>query len=129
MPHTVLKVGRLFSEECWIIDTTGCQYGFQDTLVPYSKYVAEHSCRIVSEPETYDATETKDLDVFLTLPFMTRTRVQRENLKMERRARLHFASFVNAHVGETMLNGSTAEFKDKFDTFIHELKLHMLKLR
>jgi len=126
LPHTVLKVGRLYANEVWIIDTTGCQYGFRDVLVPFKKYVADKSCRISSEPTTYDSTETKDLDYFSTLPFLNRTRAQRSDKKLERQARLHFALFVNRCVSKDMLNGSAAEFKDKFDSFVSELKLHML---
>ena len=124
----MLKVGRLFANEAWIIDTTGCQYGFRDVLVPFGKYVADKLCRISSEPTTYDATETKDLDYFSTLPFLNRTRAQREDKKLERQARLHFAVFVDTLVSKDMLNGSAAEFKDKFDGFVYELKLHMLNL-
>jgi len=61
-PHTVLRVGRLFADETWILDTTGCQYGFRDVLIPCTKYLADKECRIEREPTTYDATETKDLD-------------------------------------------------------------------
>jgi hypothetical protein len=121
-------VGRLFSNEAWIIDTTGCQYGFQEVLVPFEKYLADKSCRILNNPTTYDATETKDLDYFSTLPFMNRTRAQREDRKLERQARLHFADFVNTHVGGDILNGSAAEFKDKLDSFVYKLKLYMLNL-
>ncbi|KAF2189957.1 hypothetical protein K469DRAFT_562360 [Zopfia rhizophila CBS 207.26] len=128
LPHTVLKVGRLFSNEAWILDTAGCQYGFQEVLVPFEKYLADKSCRILNDPATYDATETKDLDYFSTLPFLNRTRAQREDKKLERQARLHFADFVNTHVGGDILNGSAAEFKDKLDSFVHGLKLHMLNL-
>jgi hypothetical protein len=124
----VLKVRRVFANEAWIIDTTGCQYGFRDVLVPFEKYVADKSCRITSEPTTYDATETKDLDYFSTLPFMNKTRAQREDKQRERQARLHFAVFVNTRVSKDVLNGSAAEFKDKFDSFAYELKLHMLNL-
>ena len=128
MPHTVLKVDRLFANEAWILDVAGCQYGFREALVPLEKYLADKSCRIVSEPTTYDATETKDLDYFSTLPFLNKTRAQREDKKMERQARLHFAVFVNKHVSQDILDGSAAEFKDKLDSFVHELKLHMLNL-
>ena len=129
MPHTVLKVGRPFANEAWILDTAGCQYGFRDVLVPFEKYVADKSCRVVSEPTTYDATETKDLDYYLTLPFLNSTRSQREDMKAERQARLHFAVFVNSRVSKDMLNGSAAEFKDRFDSFVYELRLHMLNLK
>ena len=128
MPHTVLKVGRLFANEAWILDTAGCQYGFREVLVPFEKYFADRSCQIVNEPTTYDATETKDLDYFSTLPFLNSTRAQREDQKLERQARLHFAVFVNTHVSKDILDGSGAESEEKLDSFVHELKLHMLKL-
>jgi len=63
---------------------------------------------------------------FSTLPFLNWTRAQREDKKLERQARLHFALYVNTYVSKDMLNGSAAEFKDKFDSFVSELKLHML---
>ncbi|CZR53705.1 uncharacterized protein PAC_03585 [Phialocephala subalpina] len=126
--HTVFKVGRLFANESWILDTTSCQYGFQDVLIPFDKYVADKSCRNLSDLNTYDANETKDLDYFETLPFLNRTRAQREDKKLERRARIHFAVFVNTRVSKDILNGSAVEFKDKLDSFVCELKLHILTL-
>jgi hypothetical protein len=128
MPHTVLKVGRLPTNETWIIDTAGCQYGFREVLVPFEKYLVDKSGRILNKPTTYDATETKDLDFFATLPFMNKTRAQREDKKLERQARLQFAVFVNTHVNKDILDGFAAEFKVKSDTFVHELKSHMLDL-
>ena len=125
MPHTVLKVGRLFSNEVWIIDTAGCQYGFQEALVPFQKYIADRSCKMLHDPITYDASETKDLDCFSTLPFMNKTKAQREDRRLERKARLRFADFVNMHVDTDILNGSPAEYKDKSDKFLQDLKLHM----
>ena len=124
----MLKVGRLFANETWIIDTAGCQYGFREVLVPFEKYLGDKSCRIVNEPTTYDGTETKDLDYFSTLPFLNRTRAQREDGKLERQARLHFAVFVDAHDSKNILDGSAAEFKDKLDSFVHDLTLHMQNL-
>ena len=73
-------------------------------------------------------TEMKDLDYVSTLPFLNRTRAQREDKKLERQARLHFAIFVNTHVSKDILDGSAAEFKDKLDSFVHKLNLHMLNL-
>ncbi len=121
-------MGRLFADEAWIIDTAGCQYGFRDVLVPFEKYIADKSCRFSSDPTTYDATETKDLDYFSTLPFLNRTRAQREDKKLERQARLHFAVFVHTRVIKDILSGSAAEFTVKFDNFVYELKVHMLNL-
>ncbi len=128
VPHTVLKVRRLFADEAWILDPAGCQYGFREILVPFEKYLQDKACQIVNEPTTYDATETKDLDYFSTLPFLNVTRAQREDRELERKARLHFAVFVNTHVSKDILDGSALESKNKLDSFAHELKLHMLSL-
>lgn len=127
-PHTVLRVKRLFAGEAWIVDTTGCQYGFRDVLVPFEKYLADKACRISSEPTTYDATETKDLDYFSTLPFLNKTRAQREGRELERKSRLHFAVFVDTRLGKDLLDGSDADFQDKFGDFTCGLKSHMLSL-
>lgn len=125
-PHTVLRVNPLFVNETWILDTTGSQYGFQDVLIPYDRYIKDKGCRVSSEPTTYDAIETKDLDYFETLPFMTANWAQRENLKVDRRARLHFAAFVDTFVHQDMIDGSDAQFEAKFDFFILALKLHLM---
>ncbi len=127
-PHTVLKVTARSSKEAWIIDVAGCQYGFREVLVPYKMYLADRSCRITSQPTTYDATETKDLDFFATLPVLNKTKAQREDLRLERRARIHFAEFVKAHGGKDILGGTATEFKEKLDTFAQDLKLHIMKL-
>jgi hypothetical protein len=97
-------------------------------LIPFEKYIADKSCRISSEPNTYDVNETKDLNYFSTLPFLNRTRAQREDKKLERQARLHFAVFVDTRVSKDILYGSAAEFTEKIDSFVCELKLHMLDL-
>ena len=128
IPHTVLKVGRLFADEACILDIAGCQYEFREVLIPFEKYLVDKSCRIVNKPTTYDATETKDLDYFSTIPFLNKNQAQREDAKLERQARLHFAVFVDKHVSKEVLDGSTTEFKAKLDKFVHELKLHMLNL-
>src|SRR6202012_3036498 len=104
--HTVLKVRSRFADEAWILDTAGCQYGFRDVLVPFEKYIVEKSCRPSNKPTTYDATETKDLDYFSTLPFLNQTRAQREDNRLERRARLHFALFVDTQASSNILKGS-----------------------
>ena len=116
------------TEETWILDTAGSQYGFIDALVPYNKYMAENSCRIVSAPATYEWTETKDLDYYATLEFMNKTRAQRENRRDERRSRLHFARFIDHDIEEDVLHGSAADWKDKINRFVAALRAHLLKL-
>ncbi|KAL2825784.1 hypothetical protein BDW59DRAFT_161455 [Aspergillus cavernicola] len=127
-PHTVLKVELLRSQETWVIDTTGRQYGFREVLVPYAEYVAEKECRIVGPPAGYFATETKDLDFFLTLPFMTGTKAQRDGLEVERRHRMGFASFVDTAVEKGILHGSVVRFGGKLEGFKGELRAHLLQV-
>lgn len=124
VPHTVIIVGRLFVGETWVIDTTGCQYGFQDVLVPFKRYLEDHQCRMLGERTTYDATETKDLDYYAQFPFMN-TPLQKEDRKIERRARLHFAKFVDAQIAPDILQGSSEVFEGKRLSLESDLKLHM----
>jgi len=126
--HTVLKVRRLFANEAWILDSAGCQYGFREVLVPFEKYLSDKSGPTLNEPTTYDTSETKDIEYFAALSFMNRTQAQREDDKLEREARLHFAVFVHTQVNQDILNGSAAGFKDKLGRFVQELRLHMLSL-
>ncbi|KAF2824876.1 hypothetical protein CC86DRAFT_48047 [Ophiobolus disseminans] len=126
--HTVLNVRPRLTGETWVVDTAGSQYGFRDVLVPFDKYIADTLGRIVSAPATYDSTETKDLDYYATLGFMNKTEAQQQNLCEERKARLHFARFVDQGVGEEVLRGSTVEWKDKPDEFAAGLKAHLMEL-
>ncbi|KAH7207876.1 uncharacterized protein BKA55DRAFT_529940 [Fusarium redolens] len=125
-PHTVIKVELLFTTESWIIDTTGCQYGFREVLVPFDKYIADKVCQLLGDPTTYNWTETKDLDYFSTLPSMNRSRAQKQDREVERKARLHFADFVDRCVDAGILDGSTSEFKNNLASFGDKLKTHML---
>lgn len=43
-PHTMIKVGLLYTIGSWTIGTTGCHYGFREILVPFNKYIADKSC-------------------------------------------------------------------------------------
>lgn len=118
-------VGRLFSDETWVLDTAGSQFGFQDVLVPYRKYVDEKACRIINDPTTYDANETKDLDYFSTLPFMNISSAQKADQKLERKNRLHFATFVDNQDTEKLLGGADYQFKNGLDNYVRLLSLHM----
>ena len=134
-PHTVLilelKTDGIGNEK-WIIDATGCQYGFRDVLVPFDKYFEEKACHDLKRSHPYDANETKDIDYFLTLPFMAATSQQRNTLMGQRAARLHFAAFVKTCIDKGgavsnnyVLSGSTADFQTKLNVFVRDLKDHM----
>lgn len=128
LPHTIIKVSRPFNPESWVLDTTGCQYGFEEVLVPFSKYIADRECQIVGEGSAYDATETKDLDYFASIQAMNMTKAQRDDLAEERRARLRFAEFVELYVDKSVLDGSDAAFGKKLEAFKSLLRSHMLGL-
>ncbi|CAI7570759.1 unnamed protein product [Penicillium viridicatum] len=125
-PHTVLKIGRVESNETWIIDTTGCQHGFQEVLVPFAKYFHDNECRILCGPRIYDACETKDLEYLSTLHAFNQTKAQRQDMRLERLTRHHFAVFVYITVHDDFLVGSDADYKRKLDRFVNELKTHMV---
>ncbi|KAF5660344.1 hypothetical protein FCIRC_12146 [Fusarium circinatum] len=125
-PHTVIKVRLLFTKELWIIDTAGCQFGFREVLFPFNKCIADKACQVVDEPTTYNWTETKDLDYFSTLPSMNNSRAQKQDREVERKARLHFADFVDRHVKANILDGSASEFGNKLASLVERLKAHML---
>nr|RBQ99809.1 hypothetical protein FVER53263_09338 [Fusarium verticillioides] len=124
--HTVIKVGLLSSTESWVIDTAGCQYGFREVLAPSNKYIADKACRVEGAPTPYNWTETKDLDYFSTLPLMNSSRAQKQDREVERKARLHFADFVDRHVNVNILDGSASEFSNKVASLVERLRIHML---
>ncbi|KAF5614163.1 zinc finger MYND-type [Fusarium subglutinans] len=121
----MIKIDLLSTKELWIIDTAGCQYGFREVLVPFNKYIADKACQVGGKPTTYNWTETKDLDYFSTLPFMN-SRAQKQDREVERKARLHFADFVDRHVKANILDGSASEFSNKLASLVERLKIHML---
>jgi hypothetical protein len=125
-PHTLIKVGLPYTMESWIIDTAGCQYGFREFLIPFNKYIADKHCQLLGAPTAYNWTETKDLDYFSTLSAMNKSRAQKQDREVERKARLHFANFIDTYVGADMLDGSTSEFNEKLASFGNMLKTHML---
>ncbi|KAJ7894071.1 hypothetical protein B0H13DRAFT_2036920 [Mycena leptocephala] len=137
-PHTVLKVFLRSSGETWIVDTSGCQYGFRDVLSPFDRYLAD-KCAFQGQPTScsYTASETTDLDVIESLLMQERTdigmRIMRDSFDQQRKGRLHFAAFVDQRVGSGKdcfdpskdLDGSAPEFQHKFEKFTAELKTHM----
>lgn len=80
---------------------------------------------MVNDPTTYDANETRDLDFFSTIPAMNISSAQKKDRAVERKMRLHFATFVDTQVDEKMLSGSNGDFNDRLDSFVHRLSLHM----
>jgi hypothetical protein len=44
---------------------------------------------------------------------------------LERRARLHFAAFVDRRMGNGMLDGSEEDFEARFSDFVENLRSHL----
>lgn len=128
-PHTVLKVRQLHSEEDWIIDPAGCQYGFRVPLAPFQKYLDDHECQVISPPLHYAWTETRDIEYYSMM--LPGTKAQRLDQKVERNARLHYAAFIDKHFGNgsvtirRLLDGTMAQFQDELDDVVGKLREHM----
>ncbi|KAJ7636661.1 hypothetical protein FB45DRAFT_907040 [Roridomyces roridus] len=138
-PHTVLIV-RLHNNEAWIIDTAGTQYGFKEVLVPFERYIKDRaSSNFVNGPPTkYTACETTDLD-FMKEFFPDYPKAGLDILEKEKKARLHFARFVENRVGVRKgrdlkdsvfdpskdFGGSKEEFDTKFGELMKEMKRHL----
>lgn len=88
--------------------------------------VLSNKCRILDRPRAYDACETKDLDYLSTLHIFNKTKAQRQDMRLERLTRHHFAVFIYMNVHEDFLVGSCADYKNKIDRFVNELKAHMV---
>ncbi|XEV04448.1 hypothetical protein FSHL1_009735 [Fusarium sambucinum] len=131
-PHTSIKVNMLSPTETWVIDTTGCQYGFRETLVPYGKYMATRDCKLRQDLENeslYTWFETRDLDSWpKSKKSLGESPAQTQDREEERKARLHFANFVKKDVSVDILDGSPAEFKEKVISFRYMLSKHMMGL-
>uniref|UniRef100_A0A0D2XAS8 Uncharacterized protein n=1 Tax=Fusarium oxysporum (strain Fo5176) TaxID=660025 RepID=A0A0D2XAS8_FUSOF len=46
--HTIVEATLDSSGERWLIDITGCQYGFRDILLPLKKYITQNNCSSTS---------------------------------------------------------------------------------
>lgn len=119
--HTVLFMEIDRSDEVWILDPTGAQYGIQDVFVPWKHYMNEYACRFIGH-YPYHATETGDLDHFATLPEAKKVATK---IAVERQARVVFASFVDRLVVGDLLDVSETEFKRGVEEFQENLKEHM----
>ncbi|GLA16062.1 hypothetical protein AnigIFM62618_002623 [Aspergillus niger] len=123
MPHSVLKVDLQLSSftESWIVDLTGAQYGFQEVLVPFLKYTENKECELAGPPESFDLTQTHDLNILIEeYP----SGVRRAIACAERPARLRFAAFVDT-IDKKILEGSLGEFENKLSVFRLALRQHM----
>ncbi|KAI2768754.1 hypothetical protein F4815DRAFT_498008 [Daldinia loculata] len=129
--HTILLVWA--SGEGWVVDITGCQFGFRDILVPLDSYFKKRVKSLVRGPFAYTEHETSDLDVFDSKLALNDTDKKRLKAAHERAGRLHFAKFVQERFdryesprpSEELLSGTPEEFQVKLAQFESGLKVHM----
>ncbi|KAI1384475.1 uncharacterized protein F4822DRAFT_433019 [Hypoxylon trugodes] len=99
-PHHTVLIFQL-GEERWVMDITGCQFGIEETIVPYHQYFREGRCEIIGELKPYTMTETTDLDKPEDFTYAQRilpeTKLSKHQGMHERAARLHLKSFIDAH--------------------------------
>lgn len=128
--HTALMVTTTSGEQ-WVIDSSGCQYGFQDILVPLHKYL--EGKRLLGTPEQYEHYhEVHDIDHPKTVRLVQLDPLIQEEITLERPARLHFAKLIKRKIekeginfSENLLSGSDKKFEEKVACFVQEIKAHM----
>ncbi|KAI8962416.1 hypothetical protein F5Y11DRAFT_365970 [Daldinia sp. FL1419] len=129
--HAIVLVW--LGNEGWVVDVTGCQFGFQDVLIPIDKYFYDTVQDVVCGPFPYVETETTDVDAIDKKLSPTYTDQQRLKVAHERAARHHFAKFALDQFGhykstrpsKDFLNGTSKEFQTKLARFENDLKVHM----
>ncbi|KAF5002171.1 hypothetical protein FGRMN_547 [Fusarium graminum] len=105
--------------EEWVIDITGRQFGMQDALLPFQKYMTQNSCIDIKDPEPYDHTEISQQDKLLTmLPPPWFNLEPSKGVIREKGHREHFTAFIREHVDNSLLQGSDIEFAAKIDIFV-----------
>ena len=126
--HMIVLATLATSHEKWVIDVTGCQFGFKGALFPFAKYVEKH-CTFMEMPIPYDQTETWDQERQLcrweTSPRNPLIADIRAYIGRELGYRRHFAALVKEHVNSSLIEGSDAEFEVKLTDFSRKVKTHM----
>lgn len=133
--HTVLLATTENGEQ-WIIDSVGCQYGFQEILVPLAKYVTEKTYNgegKVQFSSFADYHETWEFGQVSGATWHLHPEIG-EDFKLERPAREHFAKLRKDKAQEQgdnfskeMLSGSDEKFEETVAHLNQEVKARMTK--
>ncbi|KAH7361898.1 hypothetical protein B0T11DRAFT_351779 [Plectosphaerella cucumerina] len=131
--HAAIRARHSESQEEFIIDPTGAQYGISRPCMPFSQYQANY--RGVWLPDRpYDQHERTDLNLILDKPSCTEiAHLQHKDpspmfdLRVEMCARAHFADFISNRKGlnRTMLDNTDAGFEKEMNAFISDLRNHL----
>ncbi|RKL46120.1 hypothetical protein BFJ72_g3028 [Fusarium proliferatum] len=127
--HTIVEATLDSSEERWLIDVTGCQYGFRDILLPLEKYIAQNNCSSYELLQPYGHTETTDQDELPRSPLIILTRGPSEqqlaDIEIEKGYRRHFAALVRAIVNQGLTQGPDAQFAATLDELVRRVITYM----
>ncbi|VTT81453.1 unnamed protein product [Fusarium fujikuroi] len=127
--HTIVEATLDSSEERWLIDVTGCQYGFRDILLPLQKYIAQNNCSSYELLQPYGHTETTDQDELPRSPLIILTRGPSEqqlaDIEIEKGYRRHFAALVRAIVNQGLTQGPDAQFAATRDELVRRVITYM----
>ncbi|CAG7561445.1 unnamed protein product [Fusarium equiseti] len=122
--HMIVVATLWRSNEKWVIDITGCQFGFKGALFPFEKYITEKHCTIIGTLGSYTQNETWDQENIMSL-LGSPPPEQRAFIAKEMEDRRHFAALVKEHVNRSLIEGSDAEFEAKVVDFSQKVKTHM----
>ncbi|KAG5749865.1 hypothetical protein H9Q72_007187 [Fusarium xylarioides] len=127
--HTIIEATMNPSGERWLIDVTGCQYGFRDILLPLEKYIAQNNCSSYELLQPYGHTETTDQDELPRSPLIILTRGPNEqqlaDIEIEKGYRRHFAALVRVVINQGLTQGSDAQFAVTLDELAYRVITYM----
>ncbi|KAI1781400.1 hypothetical protein F4818DRAFT_436592 [Hypoxylon cercidicola] len=127
--HSLLKLQ--VGDESWILDITGCQYGYPDLITPFHKYEQNKVRGGVIKDEQYAGPyDTNDTTGDLQEIGSHRNgRARSARLVAEHNARKHFTAFVKTYFDDKsakdFLSGPTSEFNERVAGFADEVKALM----
>lgn len=128
-PHIIIVLKLLdCGDEKWVIDTTGCQHGRTEVLVPYPRYQRETQFEQDGPLMPYFGTPTEDLDRLDRTPAANRTPAQAQQRALERQARQHFAVFVEERFRIMSTKGPNDAFEEFLLGLETDLRAHMRRL-
>ncbi|OTA60805.1 hypothetical protein K449DRAFT_396089 [Hypoxylon sp. EC38] len=133
LSHTIL-VAQV-KDESWVIDVTGCQYGFPEIIAPRSKYLGDRVEEVLAESPLFLETETSDLDLRKhRMRNYEGVKSFESRSKHERAARLHFKTLIMERFidgppefTQKFLEGTQEDFQVELDRFVADVKAHTME--
>jgi len=122
--HKIVLATLEASSEKWVIDITGCQFGFKGALFPLEEYMVEKQCTFIETTRPWTETEISDQLEILALDGMPPPGPMADIMRTTGYRR-HFAALVKEHVNSSLIKGCDAEFESKLIDFSQNVKTHM----